>query len=138
MNAGGRTFKLWMLPLLLCLAGCNSDSGTTTPGPQPPRVTDLAVNPEVICVGTAADVSFNVTDPNQDPVSWSARLSTQIHGILDKTEGTDPSGSHIQFRFKAATSGRHRHFVKLKVNAVDSGGLQAEEAEFEIYVFNCF
>ena len=124
--------------LLLAMAQCGSDSGTTEPPPEAPQILNLTVTPETICVGTAADVSFDLLDPNQDEIRWTAKLSTKIHGILEKTEGTNLSGSHLQFRFKAATSGRHRHTVTLSVSAQDSNGLQAKTAEFDFFVFNCF
>lgn len=133
-----KLFIFGVVVSLLTLIGCSGDSGTNIPAPEAPVISNLKVNPEVICVGTAADVSFALNDPNQDPVTWSAKLSTTIHGNLEKTSGTDPSGTQIQLRFKAANSGRHRHFVKLTVNASDSGGLNAAPAEFEVYVFNCF
>ena len=124
--------------LMLTSARCGSDSGTSAPPPEAPQILNLKVVPETICVGTAADVSFDLMDPNQDEITWTAKLSTKIHGILEKTEGTNLSGSHLQFRFKAATSGRHRHSVTLTVSAQDSGGLPAEPAEFDLFVFNCF
>jgi hypothetical protein len=124
--------------LFLTASGCGSDSGTNSPAPEAPQILNLKVAPETICVGTAADVSFDLMDPNQDAITWTANLSTKIHGTLERTQGTDTSGSHLQFRFKAATSGRHRHTVTLLVTANDAGGLQAEPAEFDIFVFNCF
>lgn len=130
------TFAL--LSICLVFTSCGSDSGTNTPVPQAPQILNLKVDPETICVGTAADVTFDLTDPNQDAITWTARLSTTIHGTLELTQGTEASGTRLQFRFKAATSGRHRHTVTLRVTAVDAGGLQAEPAEFDIYVFNCF
>jgi hypothetical protein len=126
------------MALLLSAAGCASDSGTNTPAPEAPQILNLKVDPETICVGTAADVTFDLMDPNLDQITWTANLSTKIHGTLDQTQGTETSGSHLQVRFKAATSGRHRHTVTLRVTASDAGGLPAEPAEFDIFVFNCF
>ena len=122
----------------LGLLACNSDSGTNTPAPEAPRISNLKADPDVICVGTASEISFDLMDPNQDSISWTAKLSTTIHGNLEKTTGTDASGAHLQIRFKAANSGRHRHNVTITVNAADAGGLPAEPAEFKIFVFNCF
>jgi hypothetical protein len=135
-----RHILLSVLPVcvFLSVAGCSSDSGTSRPAPEAPQILNLKVAPDTICVGTAADVSFDLIDPNQDEITWTAKLSTKIHGSLDKTTGTNASGSHLQFRFKAATSGRHRHTVTLSVAANDTTGLQAAPAEFDIYVFNCF
>src|SRR5687767_11482902 len=87
-------FKAFILSLFcLFLSGCGGDSGSNTPAPESPRITNLKVDPETICVGTAADVSFGLMDPNQDPITWSASLSTTIHGTLDQTTGTSASGS---------------------------------------------
>ena len=127
---------LFLLPLFL--AGCASDSGTSRPAPEAPQILNLKVEPQTICVSTAADVSFELIDPNNDPIGWTAGLSTKIHGTLERTEGTDASGTQMQIRFKAATSGRHRHTVTVTVSATDSSGLQAAPAKFDIFVFNCF
>ena len=123
---------------MFSLISCGGDSGTNAPLPQAPSITNLKVDPELICVGTASDVSFVLSDPNQDSITWNAKLSTNIHGTLEKTSGTEPSGAQILVRFKAANSGRHRHFVKITVSATDSSGLQAVPAVFDVYVFNCF
>lgn len=129
------TILFWLTILILGCSG--SDPVGQNPSLGAPRVQNLQIDPDVICVGSAAEITFEVLDPNQDPITWTIKLNTNIHGSPDKTTGTDVSGSHVDVRFKAATSGRHSHRVTLTVSAADPGGLQAEPASKELFVFNC-
>jgi hypothetical protein len=129
--------KLFVLIALVSLiAGCGG-SDPVGPSPEAPSIVDLKIEPEVICVGSSAEITFEVVDPNQDPVTWNIKLSTNIHGTPVLNNGTNASGSFIDIKFKAATSGRHRHRVVLTVSAQDQGGLQAPEQNKDLFVFNC-
>ncbi len=126
-------FLMLLIPLFM---GCGGDDAVR-PAPEAPQVLNLKAEPNVICVGGASQISFDLADTNQDAITWNLKLSTTTHGVLDKTTGTDPSGTHISVRFKAATSGRHRHRVAATTSATDSGGLPAKDVSVDLYVFNC-
>ena len=128
--------RLFLLIFLFTtlITGCKG--GSDVP-PSAPRITNLSVTPQVICVGTVADISFIVADPNDDEIVWGVGLSTGEHGGVNPSIGNVPSGTTVITRFDAATSGRHNHQVKLKVVVTDIGGLQGESAEIEFFVFNC-
>ncbi|MCI0605507.1 hypothetical protein L0156_21190 [bacterium] len=119
---------------LLLLLGCGKNSDVA---PSAPRIVNLRVEPQVICVGSKADIVFTLTDPNDDEVIWGAALSTGEHGGMSPALGNVPSGTTVTTRFDAATSGRHNHQVKLKIVATDIGGLQAQSVEIDLFVFNC-
>lgn len=127
------SFLLLLIPLFI---GCGG-SDPVRSVPEAPSVTNLKADPNVVCVGGASNITFDVTDPNQDVVNWNLKLSSSIHGALDRTTGTDASGSHISVRFKAATSGRHRHRIFATITATDPGGLPAPAVSVDLYVFNC-
>jgi hypothetical protein len=116
--------------------GCGG-SDPVTPLPEAPRVMNLKANPDVICVGSASNITFELFDPNQDPITWELKLSSSIHGSLDKSTGTDSSGTQVTIRFKAATSGRHQHRITVTLSATDPGGLPAASVSIDLYVFNC-
>jgi hypothetical protein len=116
--------------------GCGGSDPVQAP-PEAPRVMNFKADPNVICVGGASNITFDLIDPNQDVINWNLKLSSTIHGTLDKTSGTDASGSHLSVRFKAATSGRHRHRIAATVSATDPGGLPAQDVSIDLYVFNC-
>lgn len=120
--------------LLILHFGCGGGSDTS---PAAPRITNLKVEPELICVGTNAVISFTLTDANEDEIVWGAGLSTGEHGGVNPSIGNVPSGTTVLTNFDAATSGRHNHQVLLRVVATDIGGLQGEPAEIELFVFNC-
>jgi len=120
--------------LLIFLLGCGRNSDVA---PSAPRIVNLRVEPQVICVGTTANILFTLTDPNDDEIVWGAALSTGEHGGVSPALGNVPSGSTVTTRFDAATSGRHNHQVKLKIVATDIGGLQAQPVEIDLFVFNC-
>jgi PBP1b-binding outer membrane lipoprotein LpoB len=127
----------YVLVLLIPLfVGCGG-SDPVQPPAEAPRVMNFKADPNVICVGAASNITFDLVDPNQDPINWTLKLSSTIHGALDKTSGTDASGSHLSVRFKAATSGRHRHRISATVSATDPGGLPAQDVSIDLYVFNC-
>ena len=119
---------------VLLLFGCGRNSDVA---PSAPRIVNLRVEPQVICVGTTANILFTLTDPNDDEIVWGAALSTGEHGGVSPALGNVPSGSTVTTRFDAATSGRHNHQVKLKIVATDIGGLQAQPVEIDLFVFNC-
>jgi hypothetical protein len=116
------------------MLGCNS--GSDVPA-SAPRITNLTITPEVICVGSVADISFILTDPNEDEIIGGVGLSTGEHGGVNPSIGNVPSGTTVVTRFDAASSGRHNHQVKMKVVVTDIGGLQGQPAEIEFFVFNC-
>ena len=118
----------------LLLLGCGKNSDVA---PSAPRIVNVRVEPQVICVGSTADILFTLTDPNDDEVVWGASLSTGEHGGVNPALGNVPSGTTVTTRFDAATSGRHNHQVKLKIVATDIGGLQAQPIEVDLFVFNC-
>jgi len=126
-------FLVLLVPFFI---GCGG-SDPVRSVPEAPQVMNLKADPNVICVGGASNITFDLVDPNQDAVNWNLKLSSSIHGTLDKTSGTDPSGSHISVRFKAATSGRHRHRIAATTTATDPGGLPAQAVSVDLYVFNC-
>jgi hypothetical protein len=132
-------FRFLFFVLCLCsfIAACGGSDPVQNELPGAPRITELKTDPEVICVGSASNISFHVSDPNEDPVTWKIELSSNIHGLPEQTTGTNPSGSEVIIRFKAATSGRHQHRVSMTVSGNDPGGLQAEPAKADLYVFNC-
>lgn len=100
---------------------------------QSPQITSLQIIPEAVC--GSAQVSFTLTDPNQDPVTWEAKMNTDVFGNVEPTSGKEVSGTTIQTRFKAATGSTHRHRVKLIITARDEAGNEAEPAEIEFFVF---
>ena len=122
------------LTLLLFLSGCNGGSDVS---PSAPRITNLKVEPQVVCVGTNAVISFTLTDANDDEIVWGAGLSTGEHGGVAPALGNVPSGTTVLTNFDASRSGRHNHQVKLKIVATDITGLQGEPAEIDFFVFNC-
>jgi hypothetical protein len=129
--------KIFYYALLLApLFACGGSDPVREPA-EAPRVMNFKADPNVICVGGTSNITFDLVDPNQDAVSWNLNLSTTIHGTLDRTSGTDASGTHLSIRFKAATSGRHRHRISATVSATDAGGLPAEDVSIDLYVFNC-
>ena len=119
---------------LLLLLGCGKNSDVPA---SAPRIVNVRVEPQVICVGSTADILFTLTDPNDDEIVWGASLSTGEHGGVSPALGNVPSGATVTTRFDAATSGRHSHQVKLKIVATDIGGLQAQPVEVDLFVFNC-
>jgi hypothetical protein len=126
----------FLVLLITLLIGCGGSDPVQAPA-EAPRVMNFKADPNVICVGGASNITFDLIDPNQDAISWNLTLSSTIHGTLDKTTGTDDSGSHLSIRFKAATSGRHRHRISVTVSATDPGGLPAQDVSIDLYVFNC-
>ncbi len=118
----------------LLFFGCGNNSDIA---PSAPRIINLNVEPQVICVGSTASIQFTLTDPNDDEVVWGAALSTGEHGGVSPALGNVPSGTTVTTHFDAATSGRHNHQVKLKIVATDIGGLKAEPIEVDLFVFNC-
>ena len=128
----------FLIAVVLLIAGCGgSDPVGGQAGPEAPSIVDLKIDPEVICVGSSAEITFEVIDPNQDAVTWNIKLSTNIHGSPELNSGTNPSGSFVDVKFKAATSGRHRHRVVMTVSAQDQTGLQAAPQSKDLFVFNC-
>ena len=119
---------------IVFVLGCNGGSDVS---PSAPRVTNLKVEPDLICVGTTAVISFTLIDANDDEIVWGAGLSTGEHGGVSPALGNVPSGTTVRTSFDAAKSGRHNHTVKLKIVATDIGGLKGESAEVEFFVFNC-
>jgi hypothetical protein len=119
---------------LLLFLGCGKNSDVA---PSAPRIVNVRVEPQIICVGSTADILFTLTDPNDDEIVWGASLSTGEHGGVSPALGNVPSGTTVTTRFDAATSGRHNHQVKLKIVAIDIGGLHAEPIEIDLFVFNC-
>jgi hypothetical protein len=118
----------------LLLSGCGDDSNVS---PSAPRIENLRVVPDVICVGTTADISFTVFDANNDEVLWAAKLSSGEHGGVVPSQGLVPSGTTVTTQFDAATSGSHSHNVKLTIQAADDTGLISAPADVDLFVFNC-
>jgi hypothetical protein len=100
---------------------------------QAPVITNLQIVPEAVC--GSAMVSFTLTDPNQDPVTWEAKMNTDVFGNVEEKSGKEASGTTVQDRFKAATGASHRHRVTLTINARDDAGNEAQPAEVEFFVF---
>lgn len=123
------------LSLLLLLLGCGG--GGSDVSPSAPRITNLKADPQTICVGSAATISFTLVDANDDEIIWGAGLSTGEHGGVTPSIGNVPSGTTVLTSFDAATSGRHNHQVLLRIVATDIGGLQGDPVEIELFVFNC-
>ena len=116
------------------ILGCNGGSDSS---PSAPRITNVRIEPQTICVGDKADIFFTVVDANEDEVIWGIGLSTGEHGGVNPSIGRAPSGTTISTSFDAATSGRHNHTVRVRIVATDIGGLQGEPVEFDVFVFNC-
>jgi hypothetical protein len=116
------------------LFGCGGGSDVS---PSAPRISGLKVEPQTICVGTTATISFTLNDANDDEIIWGAGLSTGEHGGVNPSIGKVPSGTTVVTSFDAATSGRHNHQVQLRIVVTDIGGLQGDSAEVELFVFNC-
>ena len=100
-----------------------------------PQIASLKIDPSVVCVGARAEISFDLADPNQDAVTWNAKLNTLVHGDLETKTGTAASGTHVTIGFKAAKTGFHRHRVGIKVEAIDPSGAAATPAELNFFVF---
>ena len=120
--------------VLLLFLGCGGGSDVS---PSAPQITSLKVEPQTICVGSTATISFTLIDANDDEIIWGAGLSTGEHGGVNPSIGNAQSGTTVLTSFDAATSGRHNHQVLLRIVATDIGGLQGESAEIELFVFNC-
>ena len=120
--------------LFLFFLGCGGGSDVS---PSAPQITNLKVEPQTICVGSTATISFTLVDANDDEIIWGAGLSTGEHGGVNPSIGNVPSGTTVRTNFDAATSGRHNHQVLLRIVATDIGGLQGESSEIELFVFNC-
>jgi hypothetical protein len=126
---------------VLCLIvlsgiGCRESQDEVVNPALAPVITNLTIVPETVCVGSGAQISFTVSDPNGDQITWSARMNTSVHGNLEQTSGTVASGTSVQIRFKAATGGNHRHRVTTTVTAIDQGGSTAEAKEIQFFVFS--
>ena len=116
------------------LFGCNGgDNGS----PSAPRITNLRVEPQTICVGDKANIFFTLVDANEDEIVWGVGLSSGEHGGVNPSIGRAPSGTTVSTSFDAATSGRHSHTVNVRIVATDIGGMQGEPVEFDVFVFNC-
>jgi len=100
---------------------------------QSPVITGLQIVPEAVC--GSAMVSFTLSDPNQDPITWEAKMNIVDFGSVEQTSGKEASGTTVQDRFKAATGASHRHRVILTITARDDAGNQAQPAEIEFFVF---
>jgi hypothetical protein len=120
--------------LFLVLLGCGGGSDVS---PSAPQIVNLKVEPQTICVGTTATISFTLIDANDDEIIWGAGLSSGEHGGVNPSIGNVPSGTTVHTSFDAASSGRHNHQVLLKIVATDIGGLKGESSEIEFFVFNC-
>jgi hypothetical protein len=120
--------------LFLLIVGCGGGSDVS---PSAPQIVNLKVEPQTICVGTTATISFTLVDANDDEIIWGAGLSTGEHGGVNPSIGNVPAGTTVHTSFDAATSGRHNHQVLLKIVATDISGLKGESSEIELFVFNC-
>jgi hypothetical protein len=98
-----------------------------------PQITALQIVPEAVC--GSADVSFTVTDPNQDMILWEAMMNVTAFGNVEQTSGSETSGRTVTIKFLSATNFNHRHRVVLTVSARDSAGNQAEPARLEFLIF---
>jgi hypothetical protein len=126
-----------LLLILAGLLGCGSSDNSVQPVVEPPSIQNLKINPEVICVGAGAEITFTIADSHPETITWNAVLSTTIHGVVNPVSGTVQSGTTVRTVFKAAKSGRHQHKVTLTVIAVDSNGRQSQPASIDLFVFNC-
>jgi hypothetical protein len=123
--------------LLVCLVilGCREAQEPVDPVIAP-VIANLRIQPEIVCAGGEAQVTFLVTDPNGDRVTWNARMNTQQHGNVEQTTGTEASGATVSIRFKAASGAGHRHRVTLTVDGTDDKGTKGEPAELTFSVFS--
>jgi hypothetical protein len=126
--------KISLFILALFLLACNGGSDVSQTAP---RITNVRVEPQTICVGKAASISFTLIDANEDEIVWGIGLSTGEHGGVNPSIGRAASGSTVVTSFDAATSGRHNHTVRMRIVATDIGGLQGDPVEFDVFVFNC-
>lgn len=119
--------------LLFLVTGC----GGSKESHSAPRITNLTVTPQVICVGTTADISFTLVDSEDDEIIWVAGLDSGEHGGVVPATGRVSSGTRVSTKFDAATSGRHNHNVILTIDSADITGLKGQPVKTELYVFNC-
>ncbi len=125
--------------LLFCLMwacyGCREPQEPVDPV-LAPVITNLRIEPEIVCAGSGAQITFMVTDPNGDQITWNAKMNTLQHGNIEQTTGTESSGTTVSIRFKAAGGPNHRHRVTFTVDASDEQGTEAEPAELRFSVFS--
>jgi hypothetical protein len=125
----------FVLLFLTVLFGCSG--GSPDVSKSAPRIIDLTVNPQVICVGKTADIFFTVVDSDSDEIVWVAGLNTGKHGGVIPGTGRVPSGTRVRAKFVAAESGRHSHNVTLEIDGADLSGLEAVPVKTDLFVFNC-
>lgn len=123
--------------LLVCfvILGCREAQEPVDPVIAP-VIANLSIQPDVVCAGGEAQVSFLVTDPNGDRITWNAKMNTLQHGNVEKSTGTEASGTTVSIRFKAASGSGHRHRVTLTVDGTDEGGTKGDPAELTFSVFS--
>jgi hypothetical protein len=123
------------LSLFLTLIGCREAQEPVNPV-EAPVISNLMITPDIVCAGSGAQVTFLVSDPNGDRITWNAEMNTTQHGNIEQTTGTEASGTVVSIRFKAASGSGHRHRVTLKVEATDEGGTKAQTVELIFSVFS--
>jgi hypothetical protein len=124
-----------LLSIFLALSGCREAQEPVDPI-EAPVISNLMITPEIVCAGSGAQVTFLVSDPNGDRITWNAEMNTTQHGNIEQTSGTETSGTTVSIRFKAASGSSHRHRVTLKVDAADESGTKAETSELIFSVFS--
>ena len=121
-----------LLVLFLAIFGCREAMETPDPN-LAPEISGLQIVPEAVC--GSADVSFTVSDPNQDMIQWDANMNVSAFGNVEQTSGSGTSGSTITIKFNSTTDFQHRHRVSLTVTARDSAGNEAQPARLEFLIF---
>jgi len=123
-----------VIVLTLVIPSCGGGSGGS---PSAPRIVDLKVDPELVCVGSKATISFTLMDANNDEIVWVATVSSSVHGGLEPATGSVSAGTRVFTEFDAATSGRHNHTEGIHIEAADTTGLKADPVDSSLFVFNC-
>ena len=130
--------RVILAAIALFVVSCGSGGNDPVqPELSPPRIVGLKIEPNVVCVGGSAEVTFTLSDGDPGTITWNAVLNSSVHGTLSATTGTGTDGTIVDIHFKAATSGRHQHRVAVTVIATDSAGRRSEPSTIEFFVFNC-
>jgi hypothetical protein len=132
-NALSMTELRLVLALLLIPALFSCRHPIETDPNQSPTITALQIVPEAVC--GSSEVTFNLSDPNQDPIQWEAKMNTADYGNVNPASGTESSGTTVQAQFKTVARSSHRHRVILTVTARDDKGNEAQPAVIEFFVF---
>jgi hypothetical protein len=105
---------------------------------HPPVISDLLATPDVIPAGTGSStVTFTLTDPDGDPIMWSAVLggstSTGDLGSLNTASGTVSSGTGVTLTYSANKAGTGT--VTVTIQAHDGKGGNATPQTVTLTLF---